>query len=257
MEKNQATFEAENVVSFYENYHGLQKPEAFVLKIFEDKLANFSVLDIGVGTGRTTPFFGFKTKEYIGVDYADNMISKCKAIFADKGDHLKFEVADARQMEQYQDESFDLILFAFNGLDYIPPHERSKTIKEIRRVLKKGGHFCFSTHNLQSVPSMFEETYGYPKNLLKLRKVMRAIKFRLHNESYKSLITKKWALVNDGEHGYGLKTYYVRPLEQVKELEKHNFKDIQIIDVIDGKVLKEQGSILEAKDIWLYYLCEK
>ena len=51
-------------------------------------------------------------------------------------------------MKLFEDSSFDFILFSFNGIDYMNHDERIRTLREIRRILKTGGYFCFSTHNL-------------------------------------------------------------------------------------------------------------
>jgi len=53
--------------------------------------------------------------EYIGVDYSAEMIAACCQKFPD----LVWQVADARNLEQFADNYFDFILFSFNGIDYI------------------------------------------------------------------------------------------------------------------------------------------
>ena len=47
-----------------------------------------------------------------------------------------------------KDNSFDVVIFSFNGIDYIYPYiKRLAALKEIRRVLKTNGLFIFSSHN--------------------------------------------------------------------------------------------------------------
>jgi SAM-dependent methyltransferase len=54
---------------------------------------------------------------------------------------------DARCLP-FKNGSVDVVLFAFNGLDYIHPETaRTATIRAIADVLKGGGLFIFSSHN--------------------------------------------------------------------------------------------------------------
>ena len=73
------------------------------------------MLDIGVGGGRTTLHFAPLVKEYVGIDYSQNMIKACQERFA----QVSFQTADARSMGIFKDSTFDFILFSYNGIDYI------------------------------------------------------------------------------------------------------------------------------------------
>ncbi|HLL23376.1 MAG TPA: class I SAM-dependent methyltransferase, partial [Kofleriaceae bacterium] len=55
---------------------------------------------------------------------------------------------DARELT-FPDASFDAVLFSFNGLDCVyPSRERQRVLREVHRVLKPGGMFYYSGHNL-------------------------------------------------------------------------------------------------------------
>lgn len=106
------------------------------------------ILDLGVGGGRTTPYLANRASHYVGVDYASAMIKACQARFP----RLEFKVADASELSVFQDRSFDAVVFAFNGIDYVLPDEsRRRCLKHIQRVLKSGGCVIFSSHNARAI----------------------------------------------------------------------------------------------------------
>jgi SAM-dependent methyltransferase len=107
-----------------------------------------AILDLGVGGGRTTPYLSAIASRYVGVDYSEEMIRACRSKFP----HLRFNVADASDLSQFADASFDSVVFSFNGLDCLAPHEkRENCLRECHRVLKAGGVYIFSSHNPRSL----------------------------------------------------------------------------------------------------------
>lgn len=61
-----------------------------------------------------------------------------------------FVICEGRDLSQFRTASFDLILFSFNGIDYLSHAGRLKALTEIRRVLAIGGVFVFSSDNHRS-----------------------------------------------------------------------------------------------------------
>jgi SAM-dependent methyltransferase len=107
-----------------------------------------SILDLGVGGGRTTPYLSEIASHYVGIDYAEEMIRVCRTKFP----NLQFDVTDASDLSGFADASFDAVIFSFNGIDYLAPDEKREVcLRECYRVLKKGGIFIFSTHNPRSL----------------------------------------------------------------------------------------------------------
>jgi SAM-dependent methyltransferase len=107
-----------------------------------------AVLDIGVGGGRTTPYLSSVASRYLGIDYASEMIRVCRR----KYPNLEFIEAEASDLSFLASASFDALVIAFNGLDYVIPDEkRALCFKECHRVLKTGGVFLFSSHNPRSI----------------------------------------------------------------------------------------------------------
>lgn len=106
-----------------------------------------AVLDLGVGGGRTTPYLSRRASRYVGVDYASQMINVCRQ----KYPSLEFLEAEASDLSALEDCSFDVVVSAFNGLDYVMDEARSRCFRECRRVLKPDGVLLFSSHNPRSI----------------------------------------------------------------------------------------------------------
>jgi ubiquinone/menaquinone biosynthesis C-methylase UbiE len=107
-----------------------------------------AVLDVGVGGGRTTPYLSRLASRYVGVDYSREMIGTCRQKFP----QLEFHIADASDLSEFRDASFDAVVMSFNTIDYLLPDEkRQKCLSECRRVLREGGILVFSSHNPRSL----------------------------------------------------------------------------------------------------------
>lgn len=110
--------------------------------------ADSSVLDLGCGAGRTTIYIFENGCNVIGVDISDSLIDQARKNFPE----IDFRVMDARSLN-FKDSSFDAVFFSFNGIDNLTSlTERKKVMEEVRRVLRPGGFFIYSSHNSLAFP---------------------------------------------------------------------------------------------------------
>lgn len=152
---NQQVYRDPRIVQHYAQLQQLQAAEQKILDQLQPHLATMKMLDLGVGGGRTTQHFSPLVAEYVGLDYSPTMITACQARFTNNPAGLDFVVGDARDLSCFEADYFDLVLFSFNGLDYIEHHDRLQALQEIHRVGKPGGYFVFSSHNLQGIEPLF------------------------------------------------------------------------------------------------------
>jgi ubiquinone/menaquinone biosynthesis C-methylase UbiE len=240
---NRSTYESSYAVRQYDTLSELQAPERAILDLLDTRLANARMLDLGVGGGRTTVSFGPRVADYVGADYSEGMIAACRMRFA--GTAYRFDVADARVLP-YHDGAFDFVLFSFNGIDYVSHDDRQRVFAEMHRVLRDGGRFAFSTHNLDNAPHLLtlKPTRG-------VRTTLRRWNLRRVNPSLREIASRDWAVLQDGALHGGLETYYVRRSEQLRQLAAAGFANVRVFQ-LDGAPAREH-----ATDPWLYYLCDR
>ncbi len=256
-DKNLKTYSTSDVVNYYQYLQQLQPAEETIIKLLKNKLSNMRMLDLGVGGGRTTKHFFPLVQDYIGVDYSVDMIDACQKRLSQSYPSIKLRLGDARNLSQFEDNSFDFILFSFNGLDYISHEDRLKALQEISRVGKSGGYFFFSSHHLQAIEKAFEWQHHLSFNPFKtyVNLIMFAF-LRGFNASinYPTIKENNYALLRDESHNFRLQTYYIRASEQIKQLEPL-FTDIKVYSWKTGLELTTNNKMIDCSDMWLYYFC--
>lgn len=150
---NIEAYRTDDAIEKYSHY-GLFPNERYLFDKYFDK--NKFILDLACGAGRTTvrlTELGYNVK---GVDLSDKLIEIAKKRFP----AISFEVGDYCDIKE-DDASIDNILISHNGLDYAHPEsQRIKAIRECSRVIKRGGNFIISGHNIKSLhfsPYYFKE----------------------------------------------------------------------------------------------------
>ena len=91
-----------------------------------------------------------------------------------------------------------------------------------------------------------------------MRKIFRLFLIRfVYNRgiSVKDLKHSPYAIFNDGAHNYALQTYYIKPIEQIKQLNEIGFLKDEKIYALNGREIKKDIDLKSNEDIWLYYLC--
>jgi len=144
MKSNLAAYQSRRIVRRYSHSarDGLSPQEKECLELVPPA-SRGSVLDIGIGGGRTVEPLSNAFRNYLGIDYSEPMIAAARAQFPGRD----LRVMDARRIDGAA--QFDCAFFSFNGIDAVAFSDRQLIQKQIYQSLKTGGYFVYSTHNLQ------------------------------------------------------------------------------------------------------------
>ena len=249
---NRAAFATTSVVHSYINFV-LQPPEVSIFIKYHDNFVNKHVLDIGCGTGRTTFYLRNFTNHYIGIDYAAPMVDYCKRKYTG----MKFRQCDARNMGMFSDESFDFVLFSYNGIDYINNHDRILALYEIYRVLKHDGLFVFSSHNRDYKHMLSGPMLKFTINPIKQLHIFSQYIASAWNHkinSNRQNFTDEYAIVNDSGNNYRLLTYYIDRTHQIDQLSNIGFTALEEYDM-EGKIISSDENTINS--CWIYYVAIK
>ncbi len=212
---------------YYSKKENLFPQERVVIERYFRKKGG-KVLDLGCGTGRTTYHLYRMGYRVVGVDISEEMVRIARR----KYPYIDFYVGDACSLS-FKDESFDYVLFSFNGIDYIyPESNRIAALREVYRVLRPGGVFAFSTHNMAYIPER-------PSGLLHMLATI------LKNLMRGNLSKYLYSSCDYGE----LLTYHTTPSSQVRQLRSVGF---EVVDIIGRR--RGFSRYLEP---WLYYVAIK
>lgn len=224
----------------------LDKPEIAFLYKFENRLKSMRMLDIGVGGGRTTFYFADLVSSYVGIDISETLVELCQNKFPNK----EFLTCDATDMEIFEDDSFDLVFFSFNGIDRLSHEYRLKVLREIRRVCKKdSGTFFFSSHNLNYIPKLFSLEFSFDPIITFLR-LKNLLLMRLKNKKIE--YNKGYSLVYSTAFDFELPLYWISPEEQIRQLHEVGFKNVSMYSLNSGTNIQD----VTIDDHWIHYLCE-
>jgi peptidoglycan/xylan/chitin deacetylase (PgdA/CDA1 family)/ubiquinone/menaquinone biosynthesis C-methylase UbiE len=145
-EDSHALYERADVVDEFASLEGLMACERLLFDTYVFDGAE--ILDLGVGAGRTTPQLSSRAGRYIAIDYSAAMVAATRARFPE----VDVRQMDAADLAAFGDASFDVVVFSYNGLDYLHPREkRSEGLAEIARVTKLGGTIILSSHNARAL----------------------------------------------------------------------------------------------------------
>jgi SAM-dependent methyltransferase len=256
-DRDRGTYEDPQVVARYGRTRELQLPEQTLFDELGPALAGMDMLDLGVGGGRTAWFFAPRVKTYLGLDYAPAMIEQCNRNLP----AYKFVVGDACHLDFAADNSYDFLLFSYNGIDHLELPERERALIEMKRVLRPGGLMAFSSHNANYLPVVVDK-YRF-RFQATARETARSLKwtmiFNLHNPTLRFRLPIDFGIVNDGLHSFRSSgVCYIRPDLQAAALARLGMTDIRCAmndtpHFVDGS----DRQVATFGSPWVYYLCRK
>lgn len=244
---NRRTMQA--AVKQYASHSGLEIDEKNAFASITSEFSGKRILDIGVGGGRTVEALLKISNNYIGVDYVQEMVDSCRDSFP----NVRFEHADARAMPQFANDSFDVIVFAWNGICMVNHEGRLAILREIRRLLSPGGVFIFSTYNRNS--REHDSWFRFPRfqrsdSLLKFPEAgarflahtligaCNRLRFWRHEKA-----TPEYSIINDRCHNYRTMLYYITFHEQQKQLTASGFGQCTAYDSDGNLVDHDPGAL--------------
>ena len=115
-------------------------------------LADMQVLDAMCGSGQTTSFLLTRGANVTGLDISNEVVETFQSRWT--GSHVvKRSLLDSG----LPDNSFDCVAVV-GGLHHIHPNMKA-AVREIHRVLKPGGHFCFMEPHSGSLPDVVRKVW--------------------------------------------------------------------------------------------------
>jgi SAM-dependent methyltransferase len=148
----------DNIAADYEAHYSdewsLEYRRKFIYDpLFEGlNLAGMTVLDAMCGSGQTTNYLVTRGAEVTGLDISNEVIDTFQAQWP-AARVLNRSLLDSG----LPDNAFDCVVVV-GGLHHIHPHVKG-AVREIHRVLKPGGHFCFMEPHSGSLPDLVRRVW--------------------------------------------------------------------------------------------------
>jgi SAM-dependent methyltransferase len=257
-ELNRQEYERKSAVDVYVPMGHLLPEEQVIFSKVAREMPNARVLEIGIGAGRTIAALKGLFASFVGIDYSHAMLEAARRAHPE----ADLRWADARDLAEFADASFDFVYFAMNGIDSLSHSDRLRVLSAAHRVLREGGLFGFSSHNLDwrdSHPMRVPPpAFSLRHPLHNLRELKRFVLELLNFRKLKHLETRGdgYAIINDRAHYYSLLLYHVTRKQQLAQLRDAGFTgEVSCFDRTGREIPQELDE--DRNSIWIHYLVRK
>ena len=232
--------------------------ERVALAHVADEVRDQPILDIGVGGGRTTAFLRLLSADYTAIDYTPEMVSLTRRKYPE----LTVLQADARDLSMFETGQFQLVFFSFNGIDAVDHAGRQQILREVRRVLRPGGIFLFSTHNANG-PACGEKPWklgrldAYSRLGAARYSIRRSVDLPRSVVNYRTMAK----LSTDGDgycmrpaaaHRFTIAIHYTTLHRQLRDLADAGFAPgFDVFDKTRGAAVDPGG---DTRSVWWFYI---
>ena len=255
---NRRAWSTPATVRSFRHLEGWTDPgERAALESVEADATDQPILDLGVGAGRTVPLLRSISRDYVGLDYTPELVRVCR----EKHPAVRIVHGDARDLSRFPDESFQLVVFSFNGIDAVNPTDRLAVLREARRVLRVGGALLFSTHNQEGPGHGERLRLGIYKTRNPVKLAARAAVALLHAartiRNYKRYSKlghegDGYSIQNASAHDHGILIHYITLQSQLEQLEDVGFRpDPLVWASSDGRRVFPTD---DTSDAWWFHL---
>ena len=231
----------------------LTTAESICLSKYQPHIQHKDVLDIGVGAGRTARYLAPLARRYEAVDYSPVMVGYVKKVMP----RISVRQADFRDLAVFAGESFDFILATDNVIDALPHPDRLRALGEAHRLLRPGGLFAFSSHNIH-----YKTAFSGPRSRWSwnpVRLAANCVGYVLSMWNYRRVAplrttTSEYALLNDPGHRYACLHYYAARSTVSSQLASAGLRCVEALDC-SGLTLTESADDSELSSI--LYVAER
>lgn len=250
---NARVYRTARVVREYAAQRDLPCNEGAALMRYRDAFADRAVLDIGVGAGRTTRFIAPLAARYECIDYSPAMVEYMQRTLP----AISTRQGDACNLNAFGDGSFDFVFGSNCVIDALSPSDRLSAMREAARVLRLGGTYMFSSHNLDYEHAMggprLDLSGGFVAALRGLRLWLRQTRNHRRMRPLRR-VEADYALLDDTGHAYALLHYYIGVAAQRRQLANAGF---ELLDVFNGEGQRLGADENGSSDLVLLYVARK
>jgi ubiquinone/menaquinone biosynthesis C-methylase UbiE len=112
--------------------------------------ARGTVLEVGIGSARNLPYYSTSVERLYGIDPSSELLAMAQRNARTAGRNVEL-VCESAERLPFADAMFDSVLITWT-LCSIP--DPARALREMRRVMKPGGHLHFIEHGFSREPSV-------------------------------------------------------------------------------------------------------
>lgn len=231
-ERNMEVFASPRVAAWYLD-QALDPAERRLLADWEGDYAGKRVLDLGIGTGRTTAMLAPYAAYYLGIDISEAMLAQARANFP----HADLRLMDIRAIGALPAGTHDYVLASYAVLDVFEHDERTAILAAAHGALRRGGLFVFSFHNLRWRLAGKPPQPPVALNPLRLARDLRQYAIGRRNYAARAGLERRsedHAMLRDMAHQWRAVFHYTTLKAQIAEVEAIGFEVTAVIGA-DGR----------------------
>jgi len=222
-ELSRKVYHAPGVERLYEDWTRVPIDETMALLKYQPTFVDADVLDLGVGTGRTTRYLAPLARSYQGLDFSPRMVRTLGELLP----WASVRLGDMRDLSEFDTEGFDFVMASSNVISAVNHEGRLRVLTEVHRVLRQGGTFMFSSHNRAWNQAGHGPRLRYHRNpFTMLREVVafarcwaNHVRTRAHRQA-----NEEYELLDDIGHDFSLLHYYIDREHAERQLVDMGFK---------------------------------